>query len=100
MSKAIAIIGLVSQLVLIPAAPLAAAELNLQPSVNSGHRSRCGPCGCLHTVYVYHPELKSTYGLDFDPRNYDQTEPHYYLGRVRGYPHYYVEGYPGLGPSC
>ena len=35
---------------------------------------------------------ESTYGLDFDPRNFDQTEPYFYLGRVRTYPQYWVDG--------
>ena len=59
----------------------------------------CGPCGCLHVVYTYHPELRSTFGLGFDPRNYDTTEPHYYFGRIRAYPQYYVDGSPIAG-SC
>ena len=52
------------------------------------HAARwCGPCGCLHATYIYHRELRTTYGIGFDPRNYDTTEPHYYLGRcalIRG----------------
>jgi hypothetical protein len=36
--------------------------------------------------------LESTYGTAFDPRNDDQTEPHYYWGRVRAYPRYFVDG--------
>jgi hypothetical protein len=36
--------------------------------------------------------LSSTYGLDFDPRNFDQTEPYFYLGKVRTYPQYWVDG--------
>jgi hypothetical protein len=52
---------------------------------------RCGCCGCLHTFYDYHRELRSTYGTHMDPRNYDQTEPHYYFGRMRAYPHYYSD---------
>jgi hypothetical protein len=52
---------------------------------------RCGCCGCLHTFYDYHRELRSTYGVHMDPRNYDQTEPHYHFGRMRAYPHYYSD---------
>jgi hypothetical protein len=37
----------------------------------------CGCCGCLHVSYDHHRELRSTYGTNIDPRNYDQTEPHY-----------------------
>ena len=59
----------------------------------------CGPCGCLLVAYTYHPELRSTYGLRFDPRNYDTTEPHYYFGRVGAYPQYYVDGFAARG-SC
>lgn len=54
----------------------------------------CGPCGCLGVEYVYHRELRSTYGLGFDPRNYDTTQPKYYFGPIRAYPRYFVEGAP------
>ena len=57
----------------------------------------CGPCGCLRVAYIYHPELRSTYGLGFDPRNYDTTQPHYYFGRIRAYPQYYIDGLPVAG---
>jgi hypothetical protein len=53
----------------------------------------CGCCGCLNVSYDYHRELRSTYGTGFDPRNYDQTEPHYYFGRVRAYPQYWTDRY-------
>jgi hypothetical protein len=49
---------------------------------------RCGP---PYVEYVYHRDLRQTYGAGFDPRNYDQTEPHYYFGPVRRYPRYYPE---------
>jgi hypothetical protein len=39
-------------------------------------------------VYVYHRDLRQTYGTGFDPRNYDETEPHYYFGPVRRYVRY------------
>jgi len=52
---------------------------------------RCGCCGCLHALYDYHRELRSTYGTHVDPRNYDQTEPHYYFGNMHAYPNYYSE---------
>jgi len=54
----------------------------------------CGPCGCLHVGYVYHRELQSTYGTGIDPRNYDETQPHFYLGRMRAYPRYWVSADP------
>jgi hypothetical protein len=54
----------------------------------------CGPCNCLHVSYVYHRELRTTYGTGFDPRNFDQTEPHYYFGRVHAYPRYWVAAEP------
>jgi hypothetical protein len=47
---------------------------------------RCGP---PIAAYVYHRDLRQTYGSHFDPRNYDQTEPHYYFGPVRRYVRYY-----------
>lgn len=81
--------------VALPAIPgsVNAAELPIPPPVaQQGERvASCGPCGCLHVTYDYHRELNSTYGLGFDPRNYDTTEPHYYLGAVRAYPHYWCE---------
>ena len=59
------------------------------------HAARwCGPCGCLHATYIYHRELRTTYGIGFDPRNYDTTEPHYYLGPMRAYPRYWVSAAP------
>jgi hypothetical protein len=75
-----------------------AADLNVPPQVASAHLSpHCGPCGCLRVTHVYHRSMESTYGVEFDPRNYDQTEPHFYFGRLRAYPRYFVEG--GLGPG-
>jgi hypothetical protein len=53
-----------------------------------------GPCGCLHVSYVFHRELRSTYGLSFDPRNFDQTQPYYYFGALRPYPRYWVDAWP------
>ena len=74
-----------------------AAELPL-PGVAHVHHHRaapyCGPCGCLHVSYVYHRELRSTYGLSFDPRNFDQTEPYYHLGATRAYPRFSVDADP------
>jgi hypothetical protein len=54
----------------------------------------CGPCGCPHVSYVYHRELLLTYGPSFDPRDFDQTEPHYYFGQMRAYPRYWVDATP------
>jgi hypothetical protein len=51
----------------------------------------CGCCGCLNVTYDRHRELRTTFGTHFDPRNYDQTEPHYYFGPVRAYPQYWTE---------
>ncbi|HTV28343.1 MAG TPA: hypothetical protein VMF32_11225 [Xanthobacteraceae bacterium] len=58
----------------------------------------CGPCGCLGVTYVYHRVLETTYGLGFDPRNYDTTEPHFYFGPMRAWPRYLVDGRPGPWP--
>jgi hypothetical protein len=58
----------------------------------------CGCCGCMNVFYDYHRELRSTYGTHLDPRNYDQTEPHYYFGKVRAYPHYWTGPPPGEWP--
>jgi hypothetical protein len=35
--------------------------------------------------------LESTYGIRFDPRSFDTTEPYYFLGRQRAYPRYWVD---------
>jgi hypothetical protein len=72
------------------AAPLSASAADLLRPRDLG----CGPCGCLHASYVYHRELQSTYGIGFDPRSFDATEPYYYLGRVRAYPRYWVDADP------
>jgi hypothetical protein len=74
-----------------------AAELSLPGVAHVRHHRAapyCGPCGCLHVSYVYHRELRSTYGLSFDPRNFDQTEPYYHFGAVRAYPRYWVVADP------
>lgn len=71
-----------------------AADLSVPPVRYGAGVRYCGCCGCLHTNYVYHRELRTTYGIGFDPRNYDTTEPHYYWGPVRAYPRYGVSGYP------
>lgn len=72
--------------------PAAAADLAVPAPV----ASTCPRCGCLQVWHIQHRELRSTYGLDYDPRNYDQTEPHYYYGPVRSYPRYAVEGAPPI----
>ena len=61
----------------------------------------CGPCGGCNVAYDYHRELRTTYGLGFDPRNYDTTEPHFYLGPVRAYPQYWCQNavYVGKGKA-
>ena len=83
----------------VPAATVTAITAELLPPavahVRNRHADRCcGPCGCLHVSYVYHKELRSTYGLSFDPRNFDQTEPYYHFGRARAYPRYWVDADP------
>jgi len=83
----------------VAAAPVSAvaAEL-LSPAVaHVRHQHTAawyGPCGCLHVSYVFHRELRSTYGVSFDPRNFDQTEPYYHFGRLRAYPRYWVDAEP------
>jgi hypothetical protein len=52
------------------------------------------PCGCLHVSYVFHRKLRYSYGLRFDPRNFDQTEPYYRFGPLRAYPRYWVSAAP------
>ena len=80
----------------VPVVPSSAgaAELLAPPAVHARHHGAalwCGPCGCLHVSYAYHRELRSTYGLNFDPRNFDQTQPYYFLGPVRAYPRYWCD---------
>jgi len=79
----------------VMAMPTFAAAADLPVLAPARHAARwCGPCGCLHVSYVHHRELRSTYGIGFDPRNYDQTEPHYYFGPMRAYPRYWVSADP------
>jgi hypothetical protein len=100
-TKSLLALGGIVVITLTLSSPLGATELPM-PSINYAGIAPpvyCGPCGCLSVAYNYHPELRSTYGLSFDPRNYDTTQPHYYFGRVRAYPRYYVDGVPTYG-SC
>jgi|HubBroStandDraft_4_1064222.scaffolds.fasta_scaffold12028_3 hypothetical protein len=96
--KMIALGGIVSAIILAPPNLLAAAEL-LSPAQAARAYQDCGPCGCMSVTYVHHRDMQSTYGLGFDPRNYDQTEPHFYFGRMHAYPRYFVDGVPAPG-SC
>ena len=67
----------------------AAADLQVSPSeARAEQYQACGPCGCLHVTYEYHRELKSTYGVGYDPRNFDTTEPYFYWGAMKAYPRY------------
>ena len=75
-----------------------AAELGVPgPGVQA---AECGPCRC-HVIYTYHPQLETTYGVGFDPRNFDTTEPHFYYGPVRAWPHYWCQNavYFGKGKA-
>jgi hypothetical protein len=96
MSKSMRVIGSVAGAIFLASAgSLWAADLPSRVAPNEVRVAPdCGPCGCLAVVYDYHRELRSTYGADYDPRNYDTTEPHYYFGPMRAYPRYYVEGGP------
>ena|ERR1700722_8061444 len=78
-----------------------AADLSIHRRAAEPHRHyvetygdcRCGP---PWGVTVYHRDLRATYGAGFDPRNYDQTEPHFYFGPVHRYVRYYPAGpFPG-----
>lgn len=96
MSKAIItalVVGVAAMAgVLVGACSAGAAELLAQPMRPPAAGSNwCGPCGCLHVGYAYHRELRSTYGLNFDPRNFDQTQPYYFFGPVRAYPRYWCD---------
>jgi hypothetical protein len=78
----------------LPVVPNSAGAAELLSSPIRHHAAGafwCGPCGCLHVGYAYHRELRSTYGLAFDPRNFDQTQPYYFPGPVRAYPRYWCD---------
>jgi len=90
--------GIVSAIIVASPCSLGAAEL-LAPAQAARVYPNCGPCGCLSVAYVHHRDMQSTYGLGFDPRNYDQTEPRFYFGRMHAYPRYFVDGVPAPG-SC
>jgi hypothetical protein len=76
-----------------PSAPSRAADLPMRESAGPAVApADCGPCGCLQVSFDYHRELRSTYGIGFDPRNYDESQPHYYFGPNRAWPRYYVDG--------
>jgi hypothetical protein len=93
-----ALAGIVSAIILASPISLGAAELQAPAQAVRAYPD-CGRCGCLSVTYVHHRDMQSTYGLGFDPRNYDQTEPHFYFGRMHAYPRYFVEGVPTSG-SC
>jgi hypothetical protein len=77
---------------MLPDSPRA-ADLGI-PSPQVTAPANCGPCGCLTEQFVYHRQLEATYGLSYDPRNFDTAEPHFYFGPVRRYPRYFVDGIP------
>lgn len=83
---------------LLLASPVMAAELAVPHGAYARNPAACGPCGCLTVKYVYHRVIESTYGASFDPRNFDTTEPHFYLGATRRFPRYFVNGVPAGGP--
>jgi hypothetical protein len=87
---AVVVLGIVTQ-----PTPIKAADRNLPRQARADHYRPadpyCGCCGCLRVSYDYHRELLSTYGTKFDPRNFDQTEPYYYFGRVRAYPQFWID---------
>ncbi len=66
--------------------PGAAAELlRTRPVAHHRVYEYRDECGCLHWSYVYHRQLRYTYGSGFDPRSFDETEPYFYRGPVRRY---------------
>jgi hypothetical protein len=80
---------------ILAAAGLAAVSLSApaadMPLKAASTAERCGPCGCVQITYDYHRELRTTYGTAFDPRNFDQTQPHFYFGPVRRYAQYWTD---------
>jgi hypothetical protein len=89
----LALMAAAGLLALMLPSSLRAADLGI-PSPQVAVPANCGPCGCLTETFVYHRQLETTYGLSYDPRNYDTTEPHYYFGPIRRYPRYFVDGIP------
>ena len=81
------LVGIAAAVGTMAAVPANAADL----AVPTRHAAWCGECGCLHVTHVRHRSLEATYGVAYDPRNDDQTQPHYYFGPVRAYPRYWVE---------
>lgn len=70
------------------------AELQIPPAAHAHQYQEahtCGPCGCLHVTWTYHRVLLSTYGIGFDPRNFDTAQPYFHYGAVRAYPHFWCE---------
>ena len=91
------VLGTVSAAGMLAAPVFAAAAELLPPAVTHVRQPTAawyGPCGCLHVSYVFHRKLRYTYGLSFDPRNFDQTEPYYRFGPLRAYPRYWVSAAP------
>jgi hypothetical protein len=87
---ALVAIGTMSSMIAITSA----AELELpRAAAHWPHyrRAACWDCCCLRVRYVRHRQVESTYGTGFDPRNYDQTQPRFYLGHSRTYARYWVE---------
>jgi hypothetical protein len=88
------VVGMVTA-VGLPVLSVSTVAAELVPLARHHHRaSWCGACECLYVSYVYHRELRTTYGTGFDPRNFDQTQPYYYFGPVRAYPRYWVNAEP------
>lgn len=71
--------------------PVRAADIASPREVAASRIKHCDVCGCLRTYYVHHRALLSTYGANFDPNNYDFTEPRYFYGPERPYPRYSLD---------
>lgn len=93
MSRSMLMLAAAGAFVQLLTGPAGAADMTMPGGIVRGPLD-CGPCGCLTITYVHHRELRSTYGIGFDPRNFDETEPHYYFGAMRAFPRYYVGGVP------
>lgn len=94
MSKLVLMLGL-TIMVGLPLASTAAsaADMAIPPAAKAREADSCGPCGCLQVTWESHRVMESTYGTGFDPRNFDTTQPYFYLGRVKAYPNYWCDGY-------
>ena len=91
LALAIGLIGLAACIL-----PVSASAADLPVSVRPNRPQRCGVGNAvvfISPTFITENCDQPT-GTGFDPRNFDTTEPHYYLGRMRAYPRYWVSAGP------